>query len=398
MFSYEKLKKQNSKFKKNNRFGALNSTLQNEEPTLHSMPSDTKIAEKIIYEELLAPTYNIPSIKSAVQIESVKKVLDNTLSIGTKQKISEENWQTSPSVEYSVQIKNIKQPIDSTCKYSELTKLTESDINNCMNLQETMFLNMKEKCYSFDFIRKRTREDFLIMLKSNQLFGVSGDTDKNLIGIVSIARMSKDDALSHITSNNNSLLVDNSLAKILHYKNGCYFSCLMTDLNKNRNGLANHIMSSVGKIAQEYGYDYSIGEIHVQNPASYKACTKIDATSFAISNKTVSFINVNGDTVTIPVLYFVSIYNNSIGNIFKKMFEKAEPKPFEYSQDIVDLIMNSKNSDSDVVLKKDEVIRFIDGKLVKIRLNLEPLEKFLDSKWCDFVKKRSSSCVIMCRE
>ncbi len=259
---------------------------------------------------------------------------------------------------------------------SPLVKLSISQLGECVELQEKMFERMEEMKSGFDFIRKREIDDFKKLLAAGELYG-SYDPLGNLIGIVAISPVKNEELLSHLDSENGSPLIHENLKKNLLSGKGCYISCYMSDLNPERRGLGNHMMEQAEHIAKEQlGCDFSVAEIHVENPASYKSISKIGK-SFACSHKMVSFVNVKGDMVSIPVFYVIGLLNQKKIQEFQSSISDAPARPISYS-DLVPHIRESSPQDVEAVLKPNQIVLFDKGNPVVAEFSPEkllPLQK-----------------------
>lgn len=259
---------------------------------------------------------------------------------------------------------------------SPLVKLNISKLDECIELQEKMFERMEKIGSGFDFIRKREIKDFKKLLAAGELYG-SYDSLGNLIGIVAISPVKNEELLSHLNSEHDAALIHENLKKNILNGNGCYISCYMSDLNPNRRGLGNHMMQQAEYIArEELNCDFSVAEVHVENPASYKSIGKVGK-SFACSHKMVSFVNVKGNMVSIPVFYIVGLLNEEKVRLLNSSISNTPSKPISYSK-LVPSIRKSSPQDIEAVLQPNQIILFDKGNPVVVEFSPEkllPLQK-----------------------
>jgi hypothetical protein len=246
--------------------------------------------------------------------------------------------------------------------WSQLVQLQSNNIDECLALENEMLARMQNKLYTCSYIARRDRKTFENLLKNKELYGIYDVEINKLIGIINISQQTKEYLLDHLKNQNNFLISDELLSFLKKY-NGCYFACLMTDLDPKNIGLGRYIISQ----SQDYALnilknDYLMCDIHVKHQASYRLFNKY--LSFSCANKTISRIGVDNKQTEIPVFYLISILNKTISDNFESCLENDKKITFTYSDS--DILKIQNHEIIDPVLNNDEILILNSIQLIKM--------------------------------
>lgn len=255
--------------------------------------------------------------------------------------------------------KMLNKIINNEKRWSPLIQLNIEHLDDCLKLENRMIERMKNKPHTFDYIRKRSEDEFKVMLTNREIFGTF--LDERLIGISVVEKYT--DVFDTIKYTDGNLCIPEKLKVGLENYNGSCWSCLMTDLDPKNVGVGGYIATELQDICKDrLGIDYLICDIHVKHPSSYRVFTE-KYLGLGCSHKVLNIENMNGEIVRVPKFFLISILNENFSKNIKSNLNICVDENFKYTDDMATNIINNDNKNGDVILKKNEIL-LLDGRKI----------------------------------
>ena len=248
--------------------------------------------------------------------------------------------------------------------WSELRKLEISDLNSCLQLQETMSKNMGIDAY--DFTKKRTKAEFEEMIKKQNIYGIFNNITKKLIALVNFFNITKNEVIEKINYKDNLNQAPDFIKNIFQDEKYGYFACFMTDLETPKQGLGTYLLSELVKVLIKSKIRVLFGEIHVKNIGCYK-CVSKNAFSFTFAHRIMKYKNMANKEIDSTMFHIISILDKKLLNNFISNIKKLNNEIVVYNKDTISKILNTKTH-KDNILNDDEILILENNSLQKYKI------------------------------